>query len=55
MALADLAAVAVHTISMFLVMALEALVVYDRLGLIILEVDLLWAALVGVGVATPVI
>lgn len=47
-ALADLAAVAVHTLAMFAVMAAVALVVYDRLGLMILKrswfnVDLLWA------------
>jgi len=47
-ALADIAAVAVHTIAMFAVMAALALVVYDRLGLMILKrtwfnVDLLWA------------
>jgi hypothetical protein len=57
-ALADLAAVAVHTLSMFAVMAVVALIVYDRLGLMILKrtwfnVDLLWAAaLVGAGVIT---
>ena len=57
-ALADLAAVAVHTLSMFAVMAAVALVVYDRLGLMILKrtwfnVDLLWAAaLVVAGVIT---
>jgi hypothetical protein len=57
-ALADLGAVAVHTLSMFAVMAVVALVVYDRLGLMILKrtwfnVDLLWAAaLVGAGVIT---
>ena len=57
-ALADFAAVAVHTLSMFVVMAVVALVVYDRLGLMILKrtwfnVDLLWAgALVGAGVIT---
>ena len=57
-ALTDLAAVAVHTLSMFAVMAVIALVVYDRLGLMILKrtwfnVDLLWAgALVGAGVVT---
>jgi len=57
-ALADLTAVAVHTLSMFAVMAVVALVVYDRLGLMILKrtwfnVDLLWAAaLVGAGVIT---
>jgi hypothetical protein len=60
-ALADLAAVAVHTLSMFAVMAVVALVVYDRLGLMILKrtwfnVDLLWAAaLVGAGVITLVV
>ena len=36
-ALADFAAVAVHTLSMFAVMAVVALVVYDRLGLMILK------------------
>jgi len=57
-ALTDLAAVAVHTLSMFAVMAVVALVVYVRLGLMILKrtwfnVDLLWAAaLVGAGVIT---
>jgi hypothetical protein len=57
-ALADIAAVAVHTLAMFTVMAAVALVVYDRLGLMILKrtwynVDLLWAgALVGAGVIT---
>jgi hypothetical protein len=60
-ALADLAAVAVHTLSMFAVMAVLALLVYDRLGLMILKrtwfnVDLLWAAaLVGAGVITLVV
>jgi hypothetical protein len=60
-ALVDLAAVAVHTLSMFAVMAGVALVVYDRLGLMILKrtwfnVDLLWAgALVGAGVITLVL
>lgn len=47
-ALADFAAVAVHTLAMFAVMAVVALVVYDRLGLMILKrtwfnVDLIWA------------
>jgi hypothetical protein len=57
-ALTDFAAVAIHTLSMFAVMAAVALVVYDRLGLMILKrtwfnVDLLWAgALVGAGVIT---
>jgi hypothetical protein len=46
---------------MFAVMATVALVVYDRLGLMILKrtwfnVDLLWAgALVGVGVITLIV
>jgi hypothetical protein len=59
-ALADFAAVAVHTLAMFAVMAAVALVVYDRLGLMILKrtwfnVDLIWAgALVGAGVITLV-
>jgi hypothetical protein len=57
-ALTDFAAVAVHTVSMFAVMAAVALLVYDRLGLMILKrtwfnVDLLWAgALVGAGFIT---
>jgi hypothetical protein len=56
--LADIGAVGVHTAAMFAVMAAVALVVYDRLGLMILKrtwfnVDLLWAgALVGAGVIT---
>jgi len=59
--LADFAAVAVHTLAMFAVMAVVALVVYDRLGLMILKrtwfnVDLLWAgALVGAGVITLIV
>ncbi len=54
-ALADFAAVAVHTLAMFAVMTAVALVVYDRLGLMILKrtwfnVDLVWAgALVAAG------
>ena len=56
--LADFTAVAVHTLAMF---AVVALVVYDRLGLMILKrtwfnVDLLWAgALVGAGVITLIV
>jgi hypothetical protein len=47
-ALADFAAVAVHTIAMFAVMAAVALVIYEKLGLMILKrtwfnVDLVWA------------
>jgi hypothetical protein len=60
-ALADIAAVAVHTLAMFAVMAAIALVVYDRLGLMILKrtwfnVDLIWAgALVVTGGITLVV
>jgi hypothetical protein len=60
-ALADIAAVAVHTIAMFAVMATVALVVYDRLGLMILKrtwinVDLVWAgALVVAGAIALVV
>ena len=46
--LAEAAAVGVHTISMFLVMGLLAIVVYEKLGLAILRrawfnLDRLWA------------
>jgi hypothetical protein len=57
-ALAGMAAVGVHTLAMFVVMAAVALIVYDRLGLTILKrtwfnVDVIWAgALVGAGVIT---
>ena len=60
-ALVDFAAVAVHTLAMFAVMAAVALVVYDRLGLTILKrtwlnVDLIWAgALVVAGVFALVV
>jgi hypothetical protein len=60
-ALADITAVAVHTIAMFAVMATVALVVYDRLGLMILKrtwinVDLIWAgALVVAGAIALVV
>ena len=60
-ALADIGAVGVHTLAMFGVMAVVALVVYERLGLMILKrawfnVDLLWAgALLGAGVITLVL
>ena len=56
--LTDFAAVAVHTVAMFAAMAVVALVVYEKLGLMILKrtwfnVDLLWAgALVGAGIIT---
>jgi hypothetical protein len=60
-ALADLAVVGIHTVAMFAVMGAVALVVYERLGVMILKrtwfnVDLLWAgALVGAGVITLVV
>jgi hypothetical protein len=60
-ALADLAAIGVHTAAMFAVMGAVAMVVYEKLGVMILKrtwfnVDLLWAgALVGAGVITLVI
>jgi hypothetical protein len=59
-ALTDIGAIGVHMLAMFAVMVVVALVVYDRLGLMILKrtwfnVDLLWAgALVGAGVITLV-
>jgi hypothetical protein len=55
---AGFTAIAVHTLAMFAVMAAVAVVVYERLGLMILKrtwfnVDLLWAgALVGAGALT---
>jgi len=60
-ALADVGAVGVHTLSMFLVMAAIALIVYDRLGLMILKrtwfnVDLIWAgALMIAGLVTLIL
>ena len=56
--LADLAAVGLHTLVMFAVMGAIAVVVYEKLGVMILKrtwfnLDLLWAgALVGAGVIT---
>ena len=58
--LADLAAVGLHTLAMFAVMGVTAIVVYEKLGVIILKrtwfnLDLLWAgALAGAGVITLV-
>ena len=58
---ADLAMVGLHTLAMFAVMAAVAIVVYEKLGVLILKrawfnVDLLWAgALVGAGVITLVV
>jgi len=60
-ALADISAVGVHTAAMFAVMAAVALVVYEKLGVMILKrawfnVDLLWAGtLVAAGVITLVV
>jgi hypothetical protein len=59
--LADLAAVGLHTLAMFAVMGLIAVVVYEKLGVMILKrtwfnLDLLWAgALVGAGLITLVV
>jgi uncharacterized membrane protein len=59
--LADLAMVGLHTLAMFAVMAAVAVVVYEKLGVLILKrawfnVDVLWAgALVGAGVITLVV
>ena len=58
---ASLAAVGLHTIAMFLVMAVVAIVVYDKVGLAILRrawlnLDLLWStALIGAGVLSMVL
>jgi hypothetical protein len=58
---ADLAMVGLHTLAMFAVMAAVAVVVYEKLGVLILKrawfnVDILWAgALVGAGVITLVV
>ncbi len=59
--LADLTAVGLHTLAMFAVMGAIAIVVYEKLGVMILKrtwfnLDLLWAvALVGAGLITLVI
>jgi hypothetical protein len=61
MMLADLSAVGLHTLAMFIVMGAIALVVYEKLGVMILKrtwfnLDLLWAgALVGAGVITLIV
>ena len=58
---AYLAMVGLHTLAMFAVMAAVAIVVYEKLGVLILKrawfnVDILWAgALVGAGVITLVV
>jgi hypothetical protein len=57
-ALADIVAVAVHTVAMFAVMAAVALVVYEKLGVMVIKrtwfnLDLVWAgALIVAGVVT---
>jgi hypothetical protein len=59
--LADLAAVGLHTLALFAVMGILAVVVYEKLGVMILKrtwfnLDLLWAgALVGAGLITLVV
>ncbi len=59
--LSDLAVVGLHTLAMFAVMGAVAMVVYEKLGVMILKrtwlnVDLLWAgALVGAGLITLVL
>jgi hypothetical protein len=59
--LTDLAVVGLHTLAMFAVMGAVAVVVYEKLGVMILKrawfnVDLLWAgALVGAGLITLVV
>jgi hypothetical protein len=59
--LADLAAVGLHTLALFAVMGVIAVVVYEKLGVMILKrtwfnLDLLWAgALVGAGLITLVL
>ena len=59
--LADLAVVGLHTLAMFAVMGVIAIVVYEKLGVMILKrtwfnLDLLWAgALVGAGLIVLVV
>jgi hypothetical protein len=59
--LADLAAVGLHTLALFAMMGAVAMVVYEKLGVMILKrtwfnLDLLWAgALVGAGLITLVL
>ena len=59
--LADLAAVGLHTLTLFVVMGAIAIVVYEKVGVMILKrtwfnLDLLWAgALVGAGLITLVL
>jgi hypothetical protein len=59
--LADLAAVGLHTLALFAVMGVIAVIIYEKLGVMILKrtwfnLDLLWAgALVGAGLITLVV
>jgi hypothetical protein len=59
--IAELGALGIHTIAMFLVMGLIAIAVYEKLGLAILRqawlnLDRIWAvALIGVGILTFVV
>jgi len=59
--LADLAVIGIHTLALFAVMSVIAMVVYEKLGVMILKrtwfnLDLLWAgALVGAGLITLVV
>jgi hypothetical protein len=59
--LTDLAAVGLHTLTLFMVMGAIAVVVYEKLGVMILKrawfnLDLLWAGtLVAAGLITPVV
>jgi uncharacterized membrane protein len=59
--LADLAAVGLHTLTLFMVMGAIAVVVYEKLGVMIFKrawfnLDLLWAGtLVAAGLITPVV
>jgi hypothetical protein len=59
--LADIAAVGLHTLALFAVMGVVSMVVYEKLGVMILKrtwfnLDLLWAgALVGAGLITLVL
>ena len=59
--LADLAAVGLHTLALFAMMGVIAVVVYEKLGVMILKrtwfnLDHLWAgALVGAGLVTLVV
>ena len=59
--ISDLAVVGLHTLALFAVMGVTAVVVYEKLGVMILKrtwfnLDLLWAgALAGAGVITLIV